>query len=69
MVLEQHGPGSQDEGQKEVEVDGVPGAAQLPATRFTTASTWRETGKRAGRDLEGGLKKVVTGTDRGWRSP
>lgn len=37
VVFHQHGHGSQDEGQEEVEVDVVPGAVQPPATRFTTA--------------------------------
>lgn len=33
IVLEQHGDGAQDEGQEEVQVDGVAGAAQPPVGR------------------------------------
>lgn len=35
VVFGQHGHGSQDEGQEEVEVDVVPGAVKPPATGFS----------------------------------
>lgn len=65
MVLQQHGHGPQDERQEEVEVDVVPGAAELPATHH---SVTMGTGDRAERDVEGRLVDAVTGEDRGWRS-
>lgn len=36
VVFHQHGHGSQDEGDEEVQVDVVPGAVKLPAPTFQT---------------------------------